>query len=358
MARLMLRKAVRTAARSPITIGTDATSAEWDAYVERHPDGTGNHLWAWRGIYERVFGHETIYLAARDRSGSIAGVLPIVKFRHRLFGHFLVSLPFVNHGGVLSSDESASRALVDSALALALRDGASHLELRHTAQCFPDLAARRHKVSMKAPLEPNAVVAWERLDRKVRNQIRKAEKSGLRVDDGGAELIPDFYSVFARNMRDLGTPVYPRAWFEETVATFPDRARVFVVRHQGRPIAGAITFNHRDSVEIPSASSLRDCRAMCPNMILYWRIMQRAIAEGFRVLDFGRSTPGEGTYHFKTQWGAEAGPMCWEYGLVASEDVPDRSPSNRRFQAAIAVWRHLPVVLATCLGPQISRYLP
>ena len=52
---------------------------------------------------------------------------------------------------------------------------------------------------------------WEVIDRKVRNQIRKAEKSALTVERGGAELVGEFYTVFTRNMRDLGTPVYSRA---------------------------------------------------------------------------------------------------------------------------------------------------
>ena len=53
-------------------------------------------------------------------------------------------------------------------------------------------------------LEVTVEEQWRVLDRKVRNQVRKAEKEGLQVESGGAELLDAFYSVLAHNMRDLG----------------------------------------------------------------------------------------------------------------------------------------------------------
>jgi len=89
---------------SQTTVSTDIDQAAWDAYINTHPEATRYHLWAWRGVFERAFRHETIYLAAR-RDTCIVGVLPLVSFRSLLFGRFLVSLPFVNYGGVLADDE-------------------------------------------------------------------------------------------------------------------------------------------------------------------------------------------------------------------------------------------------------------
>ncbi len=89
---------------------------------------------------------------------------------------------------------------------------------------------------------PLTATIWDDLDRKVRNQIRKAEKSGLVVERGGEQLLADFYAVFARNMRDLGTPVYSRRLFEEVLRTFPDRAQLHIVRLNGRPVAAGLTY--------------------------------------------------------------------------------------------------------------------
>lgn len=332
-------------------------AAEWDSWVMSHPGGTVYHLWRWRQVFAGVFGHEVIYLAAR-RGPYLSGVLPLVIFRTALFGRFVVSLPFVNYGGVLADDRDSGEALLDEALRVAGRAGAKHVELRHTDQRFPALAPKRHKVAMVLDLEENADSAWKRLDRKVRNQVRKAEKSGLTATVGGAELVREFHTVFARNMRDLGTPAYTRRFFETVAALFPDGVRIVVVRQGTTAAAAGLTIVHRDRMELPWASSLREFLPSCANMLLYWTAFQQAIAAGARVFDFGRSTPGEGTFHFKRQWGASPVPLCWEYALLNGGALPDQSPKNPRFRQAIAVWRRLPLVVTNAAGPLIVRQIP
>jgi FemAB-related protein (PEP-CTERM system-associated) len=230
-----------------------------------------------------------------------------------------------------------------------------HVELRHVAPQFPDLPSKRHKVSMRLALGPNM---WESLDRKVRNQIRKAEKSNLVVDRGGEELVGDFYKVFARNMRDLGTPVYSRRLFEEVLRTFPHRSRLHVVRLNGDAVAAGFTYRTDTMVQLPWASSIREFNSLCPNVLLYWDAIQFAQASGAATFDMGRSTPNEGTFKFKSQWGAEPVPLHWEYHLLAQAEMPNVSPANPKFQLAIALWQKLPVSLTLRVGPMIVRAIP
>jgi serine/alanine adding enzyme len=343
----------------PVTVSaaSQAEAAEWDRYVSSHRDASQYHQWRWRGVFERAFGHETQYLVAR-RGAGIAGVLPTVLFRSPLFGRFMVSLPFVNYGGVVADDDAAAEALLADAARIASAARLSHVELRHTSRQFESLPCKQHKVSMMLTLETSKERAWDSLDRKVRNQIRKAEKSGLSASAGGAELLDDFYAIFARNMRDLGTPVYARAFFDEVFAAFPDRARVIVVRQGATPVASGIVLGNGDSVEVPWASSLSEYRSLCPNHSLYWFVMQWAIEHRFRVLDFGRSTPDEGTFQFKSQWGAVPGPLCWEYQLLKDARMPDQSPKNPKYRAAIDLWKRCPLWLTNTIGPHIVRSIP
>jgi serine/alanine adding enzyme len=354
-------------------VSGSVTPEEWDAYVASRPDATGYHQWCWRGLFERVFGHEAIYLVARRApagtapgeesvgrglsSARIVGVLPLVSFKSVLFGKFLVSLPFVNYGGILADDEAGARALVDAAKVEATRLDASSVEFRHTRRMFAELPVKQHKVAMTLVLPGDAEVAWKGFDNKVRNQIRKAEKSGFEVLTGGAELIADFYAVFARNMRDLGTPVYSRRLFEEVASSIPE-SRVYSVRLNGAPVAASVTIGYRAAVENPWASSLREHRALNPNMFLYWAMLKDAIARGYGVFDFGRSTPNEGTYHFKKQWGAQESPFFWEYVMMPGATLPDRSPKSTKFAAAVATWQRLPLWLANAIGPRFVRNIP
>jgi FemAB-related protein (PEP-CTERM system-associated) len=340
----------------PLTVDVETSGAEWDAFLAGHADATAEHLWGWREVYGRAFGHDCVYLSAR-RGGRIVGVLPLVRYRSAIFGRFLVSLPYFNYAGVVAEDGAAVRALVSHATGLVRAHRGRHLELRHRDPQMPELPHRQEKIGFSRPLPSTSDALWTTIDRKVRNQVRKAQKENLAVSDGGAALVDDFYSVFARNMRDLGTPVFPRALFSEAARVFPEAMRVFVVRHQERPVAGGVALLFRDTVLVPWASSLREARHLCPNMLLYWAMMEWAVARGARVFDFGRSSIGAGTQQFKEQWGGVGRPLTTEYVLLDGATLPNQGTTNSKMQLAIRVWKQLPVGISTALGPRVMTHL-
>src|ERR1043165_1618727 len=102
----------------------------WDRFVERHDDATVAHLSAWGRIIERAYGHESVPLAAID-GDEIVGVLPLVRMKSRLFGHGLVSMPFLDYGGIVAEPgREIERALLDAALGRARATGAESIGLR------------------------------------------------------------------------------------------------------------------------------------------------------------------------------------------------------------------------------------
>jgi serine/alanine adding enzyme len=348
---------LRLASTAPVVVRDDAPAAMADAYVTAHASSSAYQRPAWMQVVSTAFGHDTKYLVA-ESAGRAVGVLPLVFFRSRLFGRFAVSMPFFNYGGVLADTPAIERALLERAIDETRRAGGTHLELRHTRQHFGDLTAKRHKVAMELRLEGTVEGQWQALDKKVRNQVRKAEKSGLDVRVGGADLLPEFYDVFARNMRDLGTPVYGVRFFRAVLAAFPEEARIVVVSSHRRPIAASLVHWHGRQIEVPWASSLREFNPLCANVFLYWQMVRFAIERGFQTFDFGRSTPGEGTYQFKKQWGAEPRELVWEYWTRSGEELADLSPKNPKFALAIRLWQRLPVQVATMLGPLVVRNIP
>jgi FemAB-related protein (PEP-CTERM system-associated) len=338
--------------------------ARWNGFVLAHPEAEKYHLYGWRRVIVKSFGHPTHYLLA-ETGGETRGVLPLAQIKSRLFGHFLVSLPFFNYGGVLAADTEAEKALFHRAVELARELGAQHLEVRHLAPLawFSANGAgghyftRRHKVSLRLALPGSAEALWNSLRSKLRSQVRKPLKEGCTAAVGGAELVGEFYRVFAQNMRDLGTPVYSRRLFESVLAEFPGAARIGVVRHQGQPIAAGLVMGFRDILEVPWASSLRAHSRLAPNMLLYWSLLEFACQAGYRRFDFGRSSPESPACRFKEQWGAQPVALSWHY-WSAEGRVADLSPGNSRFGLAIALWRRLPLGLANSLGPGIVKYLP
>lgn len=349
-----------TAARREVVapeIREDLGAQPWDAYVASRPDASAYHVAAWPQLIGRAFGHEVRLLAA-VQDGDITGVLPLVVMRSRLFGTHAVSIPFLNAGGVLANHQAAAAALLESATEVARDSRARYLELRHTTRHFPGLGERRHRVAMTLALKESAEAQWTAIDRKVRNQVRKAEKSNLQAQVGGAELVPSFYEVFAHNMRDLGTPVFGRRLFEEVLETFPDTSRIVCVYRGEQPIAAGLVHWRGAWMEVPWASALREFNITSANIFLYWHMIQLAIANGCRQFEFGRCAPGEGTYQFKKQWGAEPSPLVWEYWTAGGEVQFDLTPQSGKYGRASAMWRRLPVPVATALGPRIVRGIP
>lgn len=329
----------------------------WEDFVASQSEATNYHQVGWKTVIERSFGHQTRYLMAMS-DGVVVGILPLTILKSRLFGRSVVSLPFLNYGGLLANDEQAKEELVSAASQLAIHEGAGSVELRHCEAHGLGLVPKQHKVSMLLPLAPDTDTQWKHLDAKVRNQIRKAGKSGLTVQIGGKELLEDFYSMFARNMRDLGTPVYGRVFFEAILEVFSLHTRIFVVKSQDTPIAAGLSSIFNETMEVPWAGSLVEYRSLCPNMLLYWEAIQFGIQQGMKIFDFGRSTPGEGTYRFKTQWGAKASPLVWEYWMKDGGPLPNISPTNAKFSLAIKLWKKLPLAVANLLGPPIVRSIP
>ena len=332
--------------------------SRWDAFVARHPAATVYHRAAWAGLVRDLFGHETYHLYAEDSAGEVRGVLPLVRLRSRLFGDYLVSVPYVNYGGVVADTPVIAAELLDEACRIADLLGVSHLELRHTAPLEGDWPVRTDKVTMLRALPGSAEELWKALGGKLRAQVKRPQREGATVERGGAGLLPDFYRVFAENMRDLGTPVYPIEFFQAIARTFADTVEVVVVRVKGEPAAAGFLLANGNTLEIPWASSLRRHNPIGVNMLLYWSALEGAVEKGFAAFDFGRSTREGGTYRFKRQWGAEERPLYWHYWLRPGVPLPQLNPHNPKYALAIKVWQRLPLAVANTLGPHLVKNLP
>lgn len=316
----------------------------------RHP--------GWLTVLERGLQH-TVYALEASDEGKTVGYLPLGYVRSMLFGRFLVSLPYLNSSGVLADSSDIRQRLLDAAVQLADALKVRYLELRHeTPVEHAALTGKMtNKVHMRLALPSFVGPLWEGLPSKVRNQVRKGEKSGLSVHWGGRELLNEFYAVFSRNMRDLGTPVYGYGLFGNILAQFPDSAELCVVRAGAEPAAAALLLHGKGISEVPSASALREYNATCANMLMYWNLLDRAVQRGQAVFDFGRSTVDGGTFKFKKQWGAMPEPATWQYYLRTGSTTEMR-PDNPRYQRFIRIWQRLPVSLTRLIGPSIVRGIP
>ncbi len=346
-----------------VTIAGDWDEQVWTRYALDHGADGHFHAYAWRNVIWRALRHAPRYLIARRRA-RVTGILPLFEINSRLFGRSLISVPFLNGGGILADDDESAGALLGHAHGIMQEGGRRYVELRHRAplRIAGDLACRSHKVAMKLPLPGDPETLFEGFRAKLRSQIRRPAKAGGRAQlisgrNVVARDIDAFYSVFSENMRDLGTPVFPKSLFRETVKAFGERAWLAIVWLDGHAAAVGLMVGFGSSIEMVWASSKRCFNPLSVNMMLYWEALRTAIEEGYQVFDFGRCTPDGPTYRFKAQWGAEPKPLHWYY-LGAKDALPDVSPDNPRFHLAVRAWRNLPVPIANRIGPVIARSLP
>jgi FemAB-related protein (PEP-CTERM system-associated) len=330
--------------------------AEWNNYLESLPSTTVCHVFHWRSIIQAAYGHEPAYLMAQS-GGRVRGVLPLFVVKSRMFGKLLSSVPFLDYGGICADDPMIARELLDHALCLVKEHGVDYVELRQCERPPQDGDIHLDKVGMRRDISPGVDAVWGSFPTKIRNHVRKAEKSGLRIAIGGAEFLAEFYPIFATNMRDLGSPVHHRAFFEHIFDQFGTQVRLMVVRDGDRAVGGLVCLLFRDTATVFWSSSLREYFHKCPNNLLYWEAIQYAYARGCRWFDFGRSSIGSGTYDFKRQWGAQPVQIYWQIVSATGETRAPLSSNNPKYQLALEIWKSLPVSITTLVGPRLRKYI-
>jgi FemAB-related protein (PEP-CTERM system-associated) len=336
----------------------DAPGAEWDAFAESRPGATLAHAAAWARVLPRAYGIEPCHLAARRESGELCGILPLMRVRTLRGRIELVSMPYLDSGGILADDAQVTSALLDAALAAARGSGAHAVELRHLHPPAGFEAPGGDRVDLALELAPSEDAQWRALPATVRNQTRKAEREGLRLGEGERASWRAFCGPYEVNMRDLGSPPHARGFFRAASEAFAERLRFVVTVDGERPVGGLVAIHYAGSVSVPWAATLRAERRRCPNNLIYWEALRWAVSVGARELDFGRSPRESGTHHFKRGWGAQERPLHWRRLAPGGEPLPASSPQDSGLLRSLSgLWSRLPVAFASRVGPRVRPFL-
>ena len=329
----------------------------WAAYVQRRQTLPSRHP-GWLAALAKGLKHKP-YCVEALLGGQLVGLLPLCYVRSLLFGRFLVSLPYLNTGGVLADDEKIAMALIDRAVELADRLKVRHLELRHEKPIeHPALTQTlTTKVHMRLALPSGSERLWKDFDPKVRNQIRKGEKAGLTVHWGSRELLGEFYAVFARNMRNLGTPVFGRKLFDSILLEFAGDAELCVVPRReppdrGGPARTRSRHNRGARRKLP-AKPQRDQRQHV-HVLASSATGDRAGPRGVR---FRPQFARQQYLSLQEAVGRGTAPAAWQY-YVRQGSASDMRRESGKYDRMVRVWRRLPLPVTRWIGPSIVRGIP
>ena len=333
---------------------TESEYGRWDRFVADCPDATFFHLAGWKTVLEKAFGHRTHYLYA-ERDGVIEGVLPLGHIKSLFFGNTLVSTPFCVYGGIASRSDQAASALRQAATNLAEELKVDALELRNLQPTEPDWPEKELYVTFRKEIDPDPDVNLKAIPRKQRAMVRKGIKAGLssEQDDDWQRL----YRAYSESVRNLGTPVFSARLFRVLKEVFGDACGVLMITHEGKDIAGVMSFYFRDEVLPYYGGSVAAARRLAGNDFMYWELMRRSCEQGIKVFDYGRSKEGTGSYSFKKNWGFAPQPLHYQYHLVKAAAIPEVNPMNPKYQLFIRAWKKLPLPVANFVGPMLAKYL-
>ncbi len=333
--------------------------ARIDAFVMQHPDSTPFHLSAWMKGVEAGTEQKAHMLVAESLGGEIEGVLPVHAVGSPLFGRAMVSSGFAVGGGILASSQGIAERLADAVWELARANKCPSVELRGGALPHGSWIVKSEAhANFARPLTPDDEAELLAIPRKQRAEVRKGLDKGLAIETGNGPRDLDWhYRVYSESVRNLGTPVFPKALMAEVIKAFCDDADILTVLADGKPVASVLSLYHKGAVMPYWGGGVWDARALRANDLMYFALMNHARRRGCVAFDFGRSKVGSGAYHFKKNWGFEPQPLSYAVRTADGAEPRDINPNSPKYKAQIALWQKLPLPVANLIGPWIAKGL-
>lgn len=338
----------------------DPDNAAVARFVADHPAARLFHKSEWSLAVEAATGHRAGVLVAEDARG-IAGVVPFSIVHSPLFGRMIACSGFGIGGGILLREDARPAPLFAALEELATRENCPVVELRGGA--MPEgrdgwsVRTDSH-ANFARDLAADDEAELLAIPRKQRAEVRKGLKRDFAIETGSGQRDRDAqYAVYAESVRNLGTPVFPRALFEEMLDRFGDAADILTVRHGGEPVASVLSFYHCGTVMPYWGGGVWAARRLRANERMYYELMRHARARGCTRFDFGRSKSGSGPYSFKKNWGFEAEPLSYAYWTAPGANPRDADPTSEKHDVAIRLWQKLPLGVANRVGPWIAKGL-
>lgn len=324
----------------------------WNAAVAEMDEATFYHRFEWRKVITDHFGFQPLYLYAEDDNG-ISGLLPLFLVRGLLRKTALISVPLCVYGGVVARSDEVAAALENSAVQYGNKYGVAYIELRGIERISEGWVDNDQYATFRKPLSEMEEENLNAIPRKQRAEIRKAQTIGL-ITEVNRDLEP-FYSVYTTSMRNLGSPVFSRRYYQSLLDVFQDQCNVLTVSKDNQPLASVLNFYFKDQVLPFYGGGYPEARPTNAFPFMYWELMRHSAARGIKLFDFGRSIRNTGAYAFKKNFGFEPQTLHYQQRLVGGKSFPDLNPDNPVYKNLITLWKKLPIPLANRLGPLVAK---
>jgi hypothetical protein len=331
-------------------------TSNWDARLteQNHPERSFFHHSAWANVLANTYGYRPFYFISRQ-SGLIHSLLPFVEVPSRLTGKRAVALPFTDHCEPLCNDKTGFKDLFCNAIELGKLRGWKYLEFRGGHKLFNGTSPSVSFYGHSLDLRPNEKTLFEQLKNSARRSIRKAEKSGVRVEiSTAADATENFYSLHCKTRKRHGLPPQPTSFFKNIQKHIlaKEFGTVFLARWKKQPVAGAVFFHTGGSAIYKFGASDEAFQHLRGNNLVMWEAIRFFSRRRMKNLDLGRtSIDNEGLRKFKLAWNTREKSIGYfrfsiEQEKFVSADDGSSGWHNRLFKA-----------LPTCVSRTIGNFL-
>lgn len=334
-------------------------------YLKNNHNATPFHSIEWSNLVSENYSHDNETLIASE-NGNICGMLSLSHIKIPFQNNYLASGPFGSHCEILGDNSFIKYELLQYAVNLSRELKVKYLEIKNIDDLFNEIKEQQffeaskivrgnsQYCTMKLECESEEY-NWKNLSKTLRNEIRNAQKKGLKVSVS-KDKVNSFYELLSKTMHRHGTPIHSFKFYDDIINKI-DNSEIINVELNGKIIASNLLIGLNNTLHSLASASDENFWNSKPNQFLWWECIKYAMKNKYKYLDFGRSKISQGTYFFKSKFGAKPINLNYIYYLNNITSAPDISEENIKFKFATSVWKFLPVFLTKKIGHFLIRYV-
>ena len=300
------------------------------------------------------------------REKELIGFIPFFLVKSSVFGNRLISLPFGGHGGGLCLKKGISKEDVESTIGKMCEaikkikeenkfDSVIIRQINNFQEAYKKngFVFGEEEDTFLIELKTEKEI-WTRLDKKVRNGIRKAQKDGLKLVI--SESVKEWHHLHKKTMKRLGTPPVSRKHFERLKERFGNEFLIFFAEYNGKKV-GDVSFFVKDGCIFWSTNDcLEEYRSLNVSNFLLFECIKYGIEKKYRFLDMGVSRKNSNNFSFKIKWKPNIFDTSKIYYFFG--DKKFISPNEGKYALFSRIWKKsVPGFIASAIGPRIRKEL-
>lgn len=328
----------------------------WLTFVDSDPNSSIFHHPAWINLVAECYGYRPFVVAVCNKDGAIKAGLPMMEVKSSLTGRRWISLPFTDHCHPLYYGNSPPREMFEFLAELQAIHAIPRIEIRSSVPHYLQVHELNNFVLHQLRLSADEKAVFRNFHRSVKENIRRAERDGVRVQWGSKEHDLDvFYDLLWRTRHRLGVPTQPKRFFDLLWERIINAGRGFVLLASidDVPIAGAVFLMHKTTLVVKYSASDRDYWRLRANYLLTWTAIRWACQHGYSLLDRGRCRKSNtGLRDFKKRWDMRESILTYS----DMSDMPPNDIADRLSDVARPFIRHAPRWISRITGELLYKH--